>query len=154
MSAAEPKGGDPRFDLSLLVAMHAALVPHVAALEAAGDPSLDADLAPPTGPDHIHHHEGCDCADCRAFIAEIDAVVDECRAQAITLQTDRALLGLDADLTLYPDPCPFALMARSSGGVAEGRARYARTPAAPAAPAATRPRFVPTAPARRAEVFA
>lgn len=129
MSAAEPREGDPRFDL--LDAVQAALLPHVAALEAADDPSLDAELYEPAEPaEHTQPHEGCDCAACVLYVAEIDVIVDELRAQAIQHREDRAHCGLDEEAFADPDPCPLALIARG-GGVSERRgARYARTPAA------------------------
>ena len=129
-------------DLSLLAAVEAALLPHVRAAEAAADPSLDPE---PFAFEHESHHEGCDCPACAPYVAEIDVIAAELRAEAIEHQEDRYACGLDVDV----DPCPLALIART-GGVAEGRARYARTPHAPHA---GRPRFVPTAPVRRAVVL-
>ena len=137
MSGPDDRGGDPRFDLSLRAAIELALLPHAAALDAAADPSLDAGLY-----EHESHHEGCDCAACVAYVAEIDVIAGELRAQAITHREDRAACGLDDEAD--DGPCPLALIAR--GGVAEGRARYAR------APLAQRSRFVPSAPVRRAGV--
>ena len=140
MSGPGDRGGDPRFDLSLRAAIELALLPHAAALDAAADPSLDAGLY-----EHESHHEGCDCAACVAYVAEIDVIAGELRAQAIAHREDRAACGLDESDALHDGPCPLALMARG-GGVAEGRGRYAP------APRASRPRFVPSAPVRRAGV--
>jgi hypothetical protein len=102
--------------------------------------------APAASPEHAPCYvDGCPCRDCRAFALEAATLADAHHDDARAHQEAHAALVPDEDATLYPDPCPLHLIGRC--GVAEGRARYARTPAAP------RRRFVPTAPARRAEVW-
>ncbi len=142
----DDRGGDPRFDLSLRAALEAALLPHVEAIEAAGDPSLDAERF---GPPNYGHPDPCFCDDCRDYAEDMVAIADAHHAAAVEHQEERALHGYDADPAAY-DPCPFALMARAEGGVAEGRGRYAPVPRGER-PRAQRPRFVPSAP--RAQVW-
>lgn len=142
MRGPDDRGGDPRFDLTLRVALERALLPHVEAIEAAGDPSLDAERL---GPPNYGHPDPCFCDDCRDYAQDMVAVADAHHDAARAHQEERAVHGFDVDHAAY-DPCPFALMGRE-GGVAEGRGRYAP------APRAQRPRFVPAPPVRRAGVW-